>query len=273
MSMQTGRFLVNRNAEKALLDDLLQPAARQRILLLQAGSGYGKSLLLETYQADIEDRGHALAVIKLDRGGVDAVDLLAALCHQWGWARFPRFHTALSLLAMPATVEVSRNVQIGFSRSQINLPENPAQRRAQMHELALAWFEDVQAGLPADRPAVILIDTYNRAGTAERLATVSEELHGWMEDGFLIQVQHTPALRLILAGQQVPESGLTSWERCCRRHVLGPIRNPDDWQRFAEHVGARVTREIISAYCHTEGGHPYAIALKLTLLCNWSFSL
>lgn len=273
MNMQTGRFLVNRMDEKALLEDLLQPAARHRILLLQAGSGYGKSLLLEAYQAAIEERGHALALIKLDRGGVDAVDLLAALCHQWGWQRFPRFHKALSLLAMPATVEVSRNVQIGFARSQINLPENPAQRRARMHELALAWFEDAQAYLPADRPAVILIDTYNRAGTTERQALVSEELHGWMEDVFLTQVQHTPALRLILAGQQVPESGLTPWERCCQRHILGPIHNPDDWQRFAEHVGAHVTRETISAYCHTEGGHPYAIALKLTALRTWSFGL
>ena len=273
MNMQTNHFLVNRRDEQALLDDLLQPAARQRILLLQSGSGYGKSLLLEAYRAVIEARGHAWAAIKLDRGGVDAVDLLAALCHQWGWQYFHRFHAALSRLATPASVEVSRNVQIGFSRSQINLPENPAQRRAQMHELAQAWFADAQAYLPADRPAVILIDTYNRAGAAGSQATVNEELHGWMEDVFLTQVQHTPALRLILAGQQVPESSLTPWERCCQRLVLGPIHSADDWQDYAQHVGAHVTRETISAFCHTEGGHPYTIALKLTLLSTWSFSL
>lgn len=54
MSMQTGRFQVNRNLEKALLDNLLQPAARQRILLLQASSGYGKSYLSRSYRSVIE---------------------------------------------------------------------------------------------------------------------------------------------------------------------------------------------------------------------------
>jgi len=271
MSIQTGRFLVNRNPEKRMLEELLQPRAGERILLLQAGSGLGKSLLLENYLSMINDRGHALAVIKLDRGGVDPLDLLASVCHQWGWEHFPGFHAALEELATPAQTEVKWNWQLG--KNQISLPENPAQRRAQMHELASVWFEDLRSYLSADEPAVILIDTYNLAGSPERQATVSAELHGWMEDVFLTQVQRTAALRVILAGQQAPEPSLTPWQRCCRRHSLGPIHNPDDWQQYADHVGARVTREMISAYCHTEGGHPYTIAMKLTMLRTWSFGI
>lgn len=119
---------------------------------------------------------------------------------------------------------------------------------------------------------MIIIDTYNLVNAAERQATVSVELHGFMEDVSLTHVQRTPALRLILAGQQVPEQNLAPWERCCRRHFLGPIHNPDDWQEFANHVGVHVTRETISAFCHTEGGHPYTIATKLMSLLTWSLA-
>jgi hypothetical protein len=91
-----------------------------------------------------------------------------------------------------------------------------------------------------------------------------------VEDAFLAQVHRTVGMRLVLAGQQVPERGLTAWERCCHRHILGPIPDPNDWWAFAQHVGAKITREMVSAYCHTEGGHPSAIATRLTMLRTWS---
>lgn len=273
MTNQTSRYLIDRSPEKTLLDELLQPEARQRILLLQASTGYGKSLLLETYDEVLEKRGHERALIPLDGGGMDGLGVLAALCHQWGWHRFSKFQQEVERLAMPTATKVSGITQIGYNRSQINLPENFAQRKAQIHILTSAWFEDARVCLSAARPAVILIDAYNLVGTDRGPATVSSELDDWVKDVFLTYVQQTRALRLILAGQQTPAQRLTPWERCCRRHSLGPIHSLEDWRQYADYVGIQVTPEIISVLCHTENGHPYAIAMRLTALRTWSYSL
>ena len=271
MSSPISRFHVDRTHEIQLLDHLLAPHTQQRILLLQADTGLGKSLLMAHYQQVVSARGHRLAVIDLRRGNVDAVTLLATLCNQWGWEPFPSFHEALARLATPAAVEVRNNLQLGFNRSQINLPENPGQRQAQIQLLTNAWFADLLPQLDANHPTLILIDTYDLLNSSTRNATVSQELQGWMEDTFLAAVQRAAALRLIVAGQQVPGDGLNVWDSCCLRHSLGPIHNPDDWLAYAQHVGAAVSREILSAFCHTERGHPYTIAAKIDTLRTWRF--
>jgi len=267
---------INRNPELKLLDDLLASNADRRILLLQAESGYGKSVLLERYQQRIAEREHDLAVIDLDelRGG--AVALLTSAVHQWGSEHFTRFSGVLKTFGATASHQEAKNILQFFGRIEQAQHDSPGLRETEIAMLTDAWFEDARDWMSPDRPAVMLVDTYNRVDTVAlegmrtRPATVDPEMHAWIETAFLAQVRRTPGLRLILAGQQPPERGTTAWERCCRRRPLGPISNPDDWMEYAAAIGVRVTTRDVSLLCHTEQGHPWRIALRLSMLLTWS---
>lgn len=266
----TRRFIADRDDELALLDDILHPDAPRRILLLEAESGLGKTLLLEEYQTRIRTSGHRLAVIDLAVGGMGVADVLSAVCDEWGWEEFPRFQAAIEALLRPrAEVDVHGVVQIGRPQLQVVMSaEDAAQRQARARRLTTAWIDDVRAWLSDAGPAVIMIDTYNLQDTPQRPATVDTELRTWLEGVFLNHVRRTTSLRLVLAGQQTPAPNL-AWEGCCHRYQLGPIDDPDEWMPFAESIGARVDRTLVSAYCHTEEGHPFAIATRLGMLCSW----
>jgi len=267
------RLLIDRNDELALLDELLRPRVSRPIILIQAGSGFGKTLLLEEYQSRIEKRGYPVAAVDLASGAIGIVDMLMLLCYQWGWKQFPLFHQTLQSLIYPLTnVSIHGIWQFGSPRLQVNLSENPAQRKVQTNELTINWLGDVINWLTDGQLAVILIDSYNLEATFQRPATVDSELRSWLEDVFLDQVRRIDGLRLILAGQQLPERKLTPWERYCQRCELGPIYSPDDWMPLARLLGGHITRDIVSAYCHTEQGHPARIAIRLSMLRSWSSS-
>ncbi len=264
-------YPIDRTFEMSLLASLLEPNADQTVLLLEAGPGYGKSLLLGRYVTVIDSGRHLCAMVDLKHGANSAVTILCNLCHQWGWEHFPSYHAAMQRISESPAIDVNvRALQLGRPELHVVLPEDAAQRQVRIQELTKAWFDDVRCWLEHSPPAVILIDTYNVVDTSLGSATVDGEFCNWMEREFLLQLVRTPALRLILAGQQAPERGFTRWERHCYRHRLGPIRNPDDWMEFIQALGAQqVSRNIVSAYCHSEAGHPLSIATRLSMLCTW----
>jgi hypothetical protein len=269
------RYQIDRTYEMGLLAHLLAAQASKTVLLLEAASGYGKSLLLEQYL----DRAHAelaaVAQIDLTAGGNSANGLLCDLCHQWGWEQFQSFAAVIRQMSQGSALDVNvRGVlQWGSPELRVVLPENLAQREVYVQALTQAWFEDVRRWLAGCGPALIVIDAYNVHGTVQAQPTVDQEFCGWLERAFLPQLVRTPALRLVLAGQQTPAHGLTPWERYCLRHNLGPITDPDPWMDFVREIGAvHVDRKTVSAFCHSENGHPYRIAMLLGTLCNWSYS-
>lgn len=267
------RYHVNRHRELALLEDLLHPNTRRRMLFLRAQAGYGKTLLLERYQEHIEEHRHPLAVIDMKVPGLGIIDILTNLCIQWDSEQFLDYQKALQKASNPtATIDVQRVFQIGSPQLQVHLGQDPAQRQAQAHQLTESWFDDLRTWLDRNQrlPAVILIDTYNTEDSETQRATVDPEVQRWFESSFLTYIQRISAVRLILAGQQIPAANLT-WERNCLRHELGPIGDPDDWMPLVSELGGSLSREVVSSHCFTAKGHPFVIATSLNLLCTqWS---
>jgi hypothetical protein len=133
------------------------------------------------------------------------------------------------------------------------------------------WFSDARSWLERNLPVVIVIDSYNENnGAPHQSATVDSAFCAWLKNAFLTELAQIPALRLILAGQQIPKTGMTAWEHRCQRHQLGPIPDPNDWMSYVQQIGApHVTHEVVSAFCHAQHGHPLAIAVQLSQLRDW----
>ena len=262
---------VNRTHELSLLDQVLAPDADQTIFLIQAQSGYGKTLLLGEFQARIEARSYPLAVVDFNPGGMDPMGVLALCCQQWGNRHFPRFQAMRAQMAQPqVNVDVNRVAQFGRSNLEVTVSGDLNQRRLQAQQMTEVWLQDVEAWLGPDQVAVLVVDTYNLAGTAQRPATVDPELRTWVESYLLTELRSVPGLRLILAGQQIPDPNAV-WERRCHRHELGPIPDPSEWMPLVHQLGGALSLEVVSSHCHVAQGHPFQIATRLSMLCtSWS---
>lgn len=243
----SGQFHVDRTDELALLASILTPQARQRILLLQAPPGFGKSLLLDQYEDRLLEEKIRYARIDLSAPGFGVLDFLRYLCDEWGRADFAACMSAIG---------------------QFVVGDGAAERRERIEKLTEVWFQDCKAWLEGKSQAVIIVDAYNVEAAGERTATVDPELRAWLEATFLLQVRRTAGLRLVLAGQQVPPPH-GAWEHHCYRHTLEPISDPSDWMEWVRAVGWRISHEVVSAFCHSTRGHPLQMAMMLQGLAGW----
>jgi len=256
---------IDRQAELAAFEELLAGSCAENILLIQALPGRGKTWLVMEYQKLARQRGTPCAVVDLRVTGPRVSDVMATLGEEWGWEHFEGFRASVASAGRAAhQVDLRGILQIGRPQIQVVLAaESEHERRERLRWLTDALMADVRSWLSGSRPrAVLIVDTYNPKGVPD---TVGPELQEWLEGVLLPHARRTPGLVMVIAGQQVPAAS-AAWESCCRRLELGPLNNPDDWMEFVHRLGARVSREIVAAYCHTCQGEPLTIATHLSML-------
>jgi hypothetical protein len=263
----SSRVHVDRQPEINRFLEMLHGRQEERILLIEAPSGRGKTWLLLEYQKRTAEAHVPCALIDLRVGGVGVSDALATVAEEFGWERFDRFTRQVAAWARPAAeVTIHGVLQIGRPQIQVVLggPDEPT-RRERRRVLTDALIADLRAWLGSAGRAVVIVDTYNVAGAEQK---VTPELREWLEGVFLPRVRRTPGLVMVVAGQQTPEVN-TSWEACCERITLGPLTDPYEWMPYVAAVGATASLEVVSAFCHSCRGEPSAIAMMLSGLRSW----
>lgn len=261
------RVHIDRKPELDRFDDMLHGRQEERILLIEAPSGRGKTWLLLEYQKRAAHAGVPSALIDLRVGSMGVSDALATLGEEFGWERLGRFQRQVAEWGrLTADVTIHGVLQIGRPQIQVVLGGPDEQtRRERRRVLTDALMSDVRDWLGATGRAVIFVDTYNVAGADKK---VEPELREWLEGVLLPHVRRTPGLIVVVAGQQTPEVNM-GWEACCDRIVLGPLDDPREWMPYVAAVGATASIEVVSAYCHSCRGEPSAIAMHLSSLRNW----
>jgi len=214
----------NRTRELHLFEQMLRGQVRERILLIEAPSGYGKTGLMGRFD-------EILCSQEIHRVLIDLKGAQAGIAFVFSWIQRvlgkPRFRNFNALIDrfLNSGVEIQNNRLTGEgSQIQVILDVPPEERKYRLTQLQQVFFEDLGR---FDRPIVFILDTYNGA---------TEELAGWIEGQFLAEVELNPNLFAIVAGQIIPEPTI-QWQNLYHRCKLDRIMEREAWYGYVKDVG------------------------------------
>ncbi len=210
--------IANYQSEQKLFADFLAAESPTRILFFRGKSGSGKTTLLKICRHRLPANYRHIGFECKDRE-LNTAEVFARTGDQLGWPTFPAFTRQVAALNGLPTVQVERNWQTG-SNNQINVALNVPDlkdREQRRVDLTRAWFDDLRQ---INQPLLLMIDTYEQA---------PEELKKWLAGPFLARVERTPHLRVLMAGQETPDTNNIEWDHCCQACDLYGVREAHHW--------------------------------------------
>lgn len=99
------------------------------------------------------------------------------------------------------------------------------------------------------RPALFIFDSYEDAAANQSIAE-------WLNVQFLGDLESTPAVAVIIAGQKVPDRTHASWRDLARYFSLEPIKELDHWKDWALRKYPNITESVLNTLLKLAGGQP-----------------
>jgi AAA ATPase domain len=235
-------------------DALLQPTCDRRILLLCGPSGTGKTRLLEHCLAR-KPPGVPLVPIDLRGSTTGVAEIFSRFCFALTWSLLTQFTARVAALEGGAAtrIVVDRNWQLGFNNriSVVLHTGDEASRGQRSTELTDALFEDLAR---MTGPLLILFDTFEHAPS---------DVKDWLRGPFLARAAQTTTIRVVIAGQQIPDSKNIEWGHCCDLHNLRGVRDARHWLPVVRQMQRRIPtppeETYMAAICDVLQGNPLAI--------------
>jgi hypothetical protein len=237
--------LANRTQELNLFTQMVKGQLEQRILLIQAPSGYGKSGLMDRFEA-LCPKPAAVVTVNLKSALDEGIFYLFRRTKRvLGADRFRNFDATVDRF-LNAGVEIRGNKLTGdHSKIQVILQCEPEQRQVRLVELQEAFFEDLRRL----GKVVFILDTFNEANA---------EVAQWVESCFLMEVAENPHLCAVVAGQTVPKPNI-EWKRYHRCCELDRITSHEVWYDYAIEAGLTFDKSEIGMMVDCFKGIPSQI--------------
>jgi hypothetical protein len=216
--------VANYQREHDAFDALLAPTCSQNIMLVSGESGIGKTTLLTSCLQRVP-RDRLTLRIQLRQRTTPVSEIFRRAGHDLGWAQFPRFTVQVAAFQGIPSVEIDRNWLIGIkNRITIVLQVEDVDREQRRAALTQAWFEDLQA---MGAQVLMAFDTYEQA---------TPDVQAWIQGPFLARVANLATLRVLVAGQQVPDPNNIEWGHCCTYHELHGVPEVTHWLPVVENL-------------------------------------
>ncbi|MGB3557709.1 MAG: hypothetical protein WBD58_01845 [Geitlerinemataceae cyanobacterium] len=242
----------NRTRELERFRQMLQQQIPERILLIEAPSGYGKTGLMARFAKLCPQYSRTIRTVPVDlkaaQEGIAYV--FSRIARKLGTRHFSQFNAEIDRF-LNSGVEIGNNRLTGEgSQIQVILNVPPEERQYRLTRLQQVFFEDLDR---FNRPIVFILDTYNRA---------TEELAEWIESQFLTEVADNENLFAIVAGQNIPQPNI-EWQHlhhCCK---LDRILERDAWYDYAQEAGFVFSPQEINMVVDAVGGVPAQVVQLL----------
>lgn len=234
----TRSITIDREPELALFDSVIAGTADDRILLIEAASGVGKTALIREFDHR-HPKNIRFAKIDFKGSSTSLADMLSRLCDTLGWDHFPTLTAEVKSITTPS-VNVSSNMMLGQNQIEVYLSGRDEQER-EMRRTVLT--DSFFADLRKLGKTILIFDTFEQC---------DDVIAKWIAGAFLSRAHRSPHLAVIVAGQRVPEQTI-EWE--CHHHKLKGISH-EYWHQYAQSIGATVTLEFIKGCCSLCNGHP-----------------
>ena len=249
----TRRLFADYQEERELIRALATERCDRRILFFQGASGVGKTSLLGSCLEELEGHENGILSCPIDLRNCSISEILAYLCQRVGWERLPQFKAHLVTRTEGAVASPQQQIHLALRSTG---REDRDQHLAAMTNEVFADLENLQ------QPLVVSLDHYEKA---------SEEVSGWIEGPVLGQVASIASVRVVLAGQRVPERNIM-WGRCCREQQLYGVKAAEEWLPVVYAMGKVLpTAEPqgwLAGVCHALDGHPSRIIKVIEGLKN-----
>ncbi|EIJ42425.1 hypothetical protein BegalDRAFT_1544 [Beggiatoa alba B18LD] len=210
--------MANYYKERQAFSALWQAQCEKRIVFYRGESGSGKSTLLKACRRQVPDSVHKIVVNCAD-AEIRVVDIFSLLIDKLGWERLGAFRQQLASLSPQVIGKIDNNEIEGngnIIQQVINIG-SPEERKDRQAHLTDAWLQDMKS---VDKPLLFIIDTYDKS---------IEEMQNFLHR-LLTRMVRLPALRLVMAGQSVPNVETCSeWTDCCDLYDLYGVKEAEHW--------------------------------------------
>lgn len=251
MDFQDLRVFVNRAKESEAFLQIISESSRERILLLEAEGGMGKSFLMGEYDSICPQEFIFIPLdLKVSTLGLTA--LWSTVCDFVGWSFFPCFQEQVSLYSKDDSLNIVREFETRHRLEKLLSISNEDVRARRLTGLSNAFLSDLAV---PPRPIVLAIDAFEKA---------TLEIKNWVTSLLLPRVRILTALRIVIAGRQVPRRSF-EWEKMALHIRLSRI-SINDWMEFARIIRCEVAPETVSAFYSVFDGRPLDMATSLATL-------
>ncbi|HEX9924993.1 MAG TPA: hypothetical protein VGD99_20220 [Anaerolineae bacterium] len=226
---------IDRGDAIALFHEMMQPSSPFRVLRLVGEPKQGKShLVTKVFPGLARERYQAqCAVVDLRNRAQSIPDIIHAACGLLGpQSRFPAYHTAHREWINRSKVEVSRTAVI-LSRMIMRGGEEREDSKQMIRHLTAEFVVDLKK--LKDVSLVMVFDQLDNAVEATCY---------WLMDTLLVQLAALPHVRIVIAGQTVPEAS-GSYAAACQSYELLSVEEEAAYVNYCRHIGANLTEDNI----------------------------
>jgi hypothetical protein len=245
-------LMANYETERRAFKALLEPQCRERILLFRGKSGSGKTTLLSYCTRRVPPNITHIPV-QLRGSTVGVAEIFSRAGRPLTWQYLQKFTRQVAALTGTPHIQVDGNWLAGINNhiSVAMHVGSTTDREDRRVALTDAWFDDLDE---YPKLVVFLFDTYDQAST---------EVQEWLSGPFLARAAYVPTVRVVVAGQDVPDHSNIEWGNCCVAHDLYGVQEARHWlpivQGMNRHIPFDAPLTWLAGVCHALQGDPKKI--------------
>ena len=236
---------VDRDEERRLFREMTAGQTAIHILLMEAETGMGKTILLDQFWKISE--GFRRARVDFKQASYSFGAILREMCDQYGPQSFSMCDDVCCDVLRELGHEV-KHAEVLWTLLDLKFPQSVQDRRKYQQLITDAFLANLESIREGAQPIVMLFDTFERA---------SDPTKAWIVEQLITAIRRYPWLVCVVAGQDIPRVATDDAEWCLQ-HRLQPLTDEHS-REYIQKVIYTQDESIVTYITVTAEGHPYTL--------------